>query len=68
VKTVDVPSPRPTTLRIPVTDIPYLVGKEGTVSAWMTWSDGVGNESDVTTVTGPLDLKAPTAPTGRFEQ
>lgn len=69
--TVDVaiPSPRPAELRVPVSQIPFLAGKEGTVTAFLAWADAVGNESDIVEVSGPLDLKAPPAPTGaRFEQ
>lgn len=66
---ITVPSPRPASLRIPVSDIPFLEGDTGTVTAYLSWADAVGNESDLVMVAGPLDLKVPPAPTGgRFEQ
>jgi hypothetical protein len=48
--------------RIPVSAVSFLDGTEGTVTVFLTAVDGAGNESDFLTVTGPLDLSPPVAP------
>lgn len=51
-------------VRIPASTIPFLSGiEDDVVSVFVTAADEVGNESDFLTVTGPLDLVAPDAPT-----
>lgn len=63
------PSPLPAEARIPVSGIPFLAGKEGIVTAFITGADDADNESDFVEVTGPLDLSPPSAPANaRFEQ
>jgi hypothetical protein len=45
-------------------DIPELGGVDDDVTIGVTAVDDIGNESDITAVTVPLDFLAPSAPTG----